>query len=205
MILAGVIALAHRGRAVTQHHRLRPIQMAACPRGRPEQPTRAALSPKHRPSQRRDYARGLEHLSNVWVQTLSNGLVRVDQVTGIGAHQTPALTGKPSRWLLDVVLPVSIGSGHREGWGVTVLHRTLIQTSADPGNAAAALARLLAQLDLISAAGIITTSRGDQQPTGRPATAPDEEELVAEASQVRLRFVPFPHPAPGHNTGPEYL
>jgi hypothetical protein len=134
-----------------------------------------------------------------------DGLVRADQVTGIDAHQTPALTGKPSRWLLDVVLPVSIGSGHREGWGVTVLHRTLIQTSADPGNAAAALARLLAQLDLISAAGIITTSRGDQQPTGRPATAPDEEELVAEASQVRFRFVPFPHPAPGHHTGPEYL
>jgi hypothetical protein len=77
-----------------------------------------------------------------------DGLVRADQVTGIDAHQTPALTGKPSRWLLDVVLPVSIGSGHREGWGVTVLHRTLIQTSADPGNAAAALARLLAQLDL---------------------------------------------------------
>jgi hypothetical protein len=148
---------------------------------------------------------GLVSLSNVWVQTLSDGLVRADQVTGIDAHQTPALTGKPSRWLLDVVLPVSIGSGHREGWGVTVLHRTLIQTSADPGNAAAALARLLAQLDLISAAGIITTSRGDQQPTGRPATAPDEEELVAEASQVRLRFVPFPPPRPGHNTGPEYL
>jgi hypothetical protein len=63
-------------------------------------------------------------LSNVWMQTAADGLVRADQVIGIEAHQTPALTGKPSRWLLDVVLPVAIGSGTREGWGVTVLHRT---------------------------------------------------------------------------------
>jgi hypothetical protein len=144
-------------------------------------------------------------LKNVWVQTLGDGLVRADQVTGIDAHQTPSLTGKPSRWLFDVVLPVSIGSGHREDWSVTVLHRTLIQTSTEPGTAAAALARLLAQLDLISAAGIITTSRADQQPTGRPTGVPDEEELVAEASQVKFRFVPFSQPAPGHHTGPEYL
>jgi len=45
-------------------------------------------------------------LSNVWLQTAADGLVRADQVTGIEAHQTPALTGKPSRRLLDVVLPV---------------------------------------------------------------------------------------------------
>ena len=71
-------------------------------------------------------------LSRVWVQTLSDGLVRADQITGIDAHQTPALTGKPARWLLDVVLAVPIGSGHREGWTVTALHRTVIQTGHDP-------------------------------------------------------------------------
>jgi hypothetical protein len=37
------------------------------------------------------------------VQTLGDGLVRADQVTGIDAHQTPALTGKPSRWLLGAM------------------------------------------------------------------------------------------------------
>lgn len=56
-------------------------------------------------------------LSKVWVQTQSDGLVRADHVVGIDAHQTPALSGKPSRWLLDVVLPTSIGTGTREGWG----------------------------------------------------------------------------------------
>ena len=40
-------------------------------------------------------------------------------------------------------------------------HRTLIQSPEDPGDAPAALARLLAQLDLVSAAGVITTSRED--------------------------------------------
>ena len=67
-------------------------------------------------------------LSRVWLQTLGDGLVRADQITGIDAHQTPALTGKPARWLLDVVLAVPIGSGTRDGWTVTALHRTLIQT-----------------------------------------------------------------------------
>jgi len=56
-------------------------------------------------------------LTNVWVQTQSDGLVRADQITGIDAHQTPALSGKPARWLLDVVLGSSIGSGSREGAG----------------------------------------------------------------------------------------
>jgi hypothetical protein len=46
---------------------------------------------------------GRVSLSNVWVQTLGDGLVRADQVTGIDAHQTPALTGKPSRWLLGAM------------------------------------------------------------------------------------------------------
>lgn len=126
-------------------------------------------------------------LTNVWVQTVADGLVRADQVVGVDAHPTPPLPGKPSRWLLDVVLPNSIGSGSREGWVVSALHRTLIQTSHDPGDAPAALTRLLAQLDLSSAAGVIVTSLADDDPG------------------VRFRFVPFASPAPGHHTGAEYL
>jgi hypothetical protein len=139
-------------------------------------------------------------LTNVWVQTAADGLVRADQVVGIDAHQTPALTGKPTRWLLDVILPASIGSGAREGWGMTVLHRTLIQTPEDPGEAPAALARLLAQLDLVSAAGLITTGRED---VSSPSDA--RQDLTAGSGRVRFRFVPFPSPAPGRHTGAEYL
>jgi hypothetical protein len=144
-------------------------------------------------------------LTNVWVQTLGDGLVRADQITGIDAHRTPALSGKPSRWLLDVVLSASIGSGTREGWGVTVLHRTLIQTAEDPGRAPAALARLLAQLDLASTAGVITTSREDRTTQQASDAVSGADELVTGSSQVRFRFVPFSSPAPGHHTGPEYL
>ncbi len=140
-------------------------------------------------------------LTNVWVQTQGDGLVRADQITGIDAHQTPALSGKPARWLLDVVLGSSIGTGSREGWAVTVAHRTLIQTPDDPQDSPAALARLLAQLDLVHAAGVITTSR--TTPTGPGDTGLDE--VVTGSGQVRFQFVPFPHPAPGHHTGAEYL
>jgi len=146
-------------------------------------------------------------LDRVWLQTLGDGLVRADQITGIDAHQTPALTGKPARWLLDVVLGVPIGSGHREGWTVTALHRTVIQTGQDPSPAAPALARLLAQLDVINAAGIITaslvTDRGARDEGGNaPAKA---EDGMAVAGGVRLRFAPFAEPAPGRHTGAEYL
>jgi hypothetical protein len=150
-------------------------------------------------------------LTNVWVQTQGDGLVRADQVIGIDAHCTPALSGKPGRWLLDVVLASSTGSGTRDGWTVTVLHRTLVQTSRDPGDAPAALARLLAQLDLVSAAGVITTSSAD----GSAGTADGErvgsedagtgEHLATGSGRVRFRFVPFPSPAPGRHTGAEYL
>jgi hypothetical protein len=144
-------------------------------------------------------------LTNVWLQTLRDGLVRADQLAGINAHQTPAVTGTPSRWLLDVVLPATTGSGTPEQWGITTLHRTLIQTTQDPGQAPAALARLLAQLDTVSAAGIITTSRAEPT-TAAAADGPrGVDELVAGSSQVRFRFVPFSSPAPGHHTGPEYL
>jgi len=139
-------------------------------------------------------------LSRVWLQTLGDGLVRADQITGIDAHQTPALTGKPARWLLDVVLAVPIGSGRREEWTVTALHRTVIQAGHDPSAAAPALARLLAQLDVINAAGIITAA-----PADRGGDAPKAEDGSAVAGGVRLRFAPFAEPAPGRHTGSEYL
>ena len=144
-------------------------------------------------------------LDRVWLQTLGDGLVRADQITGIDAHQTPALTGKPARWLLDVVLGVPIGSGHREGWTVTALHRTVIQTGQDPSPAAPALARLLAQLDVINAAGIITASLADRGGSGQGGNAPKPEDGTAVAGGVRLRFAPFAEPAPGRHTGAEYL
>jgi hypothetical protein len=144
-------------------------------------------------------------LANVWVRTLADGLVRADQVVGIEAHQTPALTGKPARWLLDVVLSTAIGSGTREGWTATVLHRTLVQTGDSPEQAPAALARLLSQLDLVSAAGVIITSREDRTTTDAARSDVGVEELVAGSSPVRFRFVPFNAPAPGHHTGAEYL
>jgi len=53
----------------------------------------------------------------------------------------------------------------------------------------------------VSAAGVITTSRST--PT-EPAD-PGSDQLVAGSSRLRFRFVPFPHPAPGHHTGAEYL
>jgi hypothetical protein len=99
-------------------------------------------------------------------KVFGDGVVRADQITGIDTHQTPALSGKPSRWLLDVVVPVPIDSGTREGWTVNALHRTLIQTAEDPGPAPLALARLLAQLDTISAAGFISATR-EEPATGR--------------------------------------
>lgn len=141
-------------------------------------------------------------LNNVWVQTLADGLVRADQVVGIEAHQTPGLRGKPSRWLFDIVLSTPVGSGTREDWNVTVLHRTLIQTAEHPGSAPVTLARLLAQLDAISAAGVITVERE----TGADAAGVSgAERLTAGSSGVRFRFIPFPGPEPGHHTDTEYL
>jgi hypothetical protein len=150
-------------------------------------------------------------LTKVWLQTAADGLVRADQVTGIGAHQTPELSGKPSRWLLDVVMPVSTGNVTREDWGITVLHRTLIQTSDDPGDAPAELARLLAQLDITAAAGVITTSREGRDEVRGPAStdatnpAAAGDDLVSGSGRVRFRLVPFTGPAPGHHTDTEYL
>jgi hypothetical protein len=48
-------------------------------------------------------------LARVWIETLDDGLVRADQVVEVLAHQTAAFAGKPARWLVDVVIPVSQG------------------------------------------------------------------------------------------------
>ena len=151
-------------------------------------------------------------LTNVWLQTWGDGLVRADQVIGIDVHQTPALTGKPAHWLLDIVLPASTGNGTRGDWTVTALHRTLVQTSQQPGDAATVLARLLAQLDTINAAGVITTT-SHHPGAGVAAADPervgiagvDEEQVAPGSGSVRFRFLPFPSPPPGHHTGAEYL
>ena len=124
-------------------------------------------------------------LTSVWLATLGDGLVRGDQVVGIDVHQTPQLTGKRSHWLIDVVLPASVGNGMRGEWDMTVLHRTLVQTSQPPGDATTALARLLAQLDAADAAGVV-----------RVSAHPEEREQAGEwveagDSHVAFRFVPF--------------
>jgi len=150
-------------------------------------------------------------LTNVWLQTWGDGLVRADQVIGVDVHQTPALTGKPAHWLLDIVLPASTGNGTRGDWTVTALHRTLVQTSQQPGDAATVLARLLAQLDTINAAGVITTTSHHRG--AGVAAAPervgiagvDDEQVAPGSGSVRFRFLPFPSPPPGHHTGAEYL
>lgn len=139
-------------------------------------------------------------LTNVWLCTLADGLVRADQVIGVRTHRTPSATGKPSHWLLDVVLPTGIGGGHTQDWALGPVHRTLIQTSAEPAGACEQLVRLLAQLDAINAAGIITTSRAEPSQAGAPAGT-----TGAGAVTLRFRFAPFKATAPERHDDPEYL
>ncbi|HJQ48623.1 MAG TPA: hypothetical protein VJ870_20205 [Amycolatopsis sp.] len=113
-------------------------------------------------------------LPRVWVRTFSDGLVRADHVIGIEAHPTPSLPGKSAHWLLDVTLAVSVGSGNNaDGWAVAALHRTLIQTRAEPSGAPEAFAQLLAALHGTDAAGVVA------------AVEPDHDGLV------RFTFTPF--------------
>jgi hypothetical protein len=123
-------------------------------------------------------------LTKVWIATLSDGLLRADQVVGLTAHATPALTGKPPRWLLDATVRAPAGSGSADGWDVGILHRTLIQTPAEPVGAPEALARLLARLDGEDAAGLITlraeTAAGPAS-TVRAAFRPFEDDLEDDA------------------------
>lgn len=98
-------------------------------------------------------------LDKVWIQTLSDGLLRADQVVGLTSHATPSLPGKAPRWLLDATVAVAAGSGAGGNtWDIGILHRTLAQTADEPTEAPEALARLLARLDQPGVAGIITPS-----------------------------------------------
>lgn len=113
-------------------------------------------------------------LARVWIETLDDGLVRADQVVEVLAHQTAAFAGKPARWLLDVVIPVSQGAGAAGQWHLAASHRTLLQTGAEPRGAAQRLVELLCTLDTADAAGIVTpekaprTSSTAAAPTGTP-------------------------------------
>ncbi|SFW78082.1 hypothetical protein [Amycolatopsis australiensis] len=119
-------------------------------------------------------------LEKVWIKTLSDGLLRADQIVGLTAHATPSLPGKSPRWLLDATVAVPAGSGTGgNGWDIGILHRTLIQTRAEPAGAPEALARLLARLDRPDTAGIITPLVADP-PHATPVT-----------STVRFAFASF--------------
>jgi hypothetical protein len=147
-------------------------------------------------------------LNSVWLQTLGDGLIRADQIVGMHARRTPAITGKPSHWLLNVVLPLSTGSGQPDTWVTSPLHRTLIQTSHEPLDAPEHLARLLAQLDAVNAAGTITTTLSDLEP---PPTAAAKTEparttpTTTTSTTVRFQFTPFRGTDPGHHYDPDYL
>lgn len=124
-------------------------------------------------------------LTNVWVRTLSDGLIRADHIVGIDAHRTPPLAGKHAHWLLDAILPAPVGSGRGEIWDLVALHRTLLQTSEEPVNGTVLLAGLLAQLDAMDAAGVIV-----------PTMAPAPQDPSTTLPQ--FSFVPFPttpHPS----------
>jgi hypothetical protein len=135
-------------------------------------------------------------LTKVWVQTHADGLVRADHVIGIEAHATAGLRDTPSHWLLDIVLETSVGSGYREGWNVTALHRTLTQTAVPPEGASVALARLLAQLDTVDAAGVITVEKVDSD---------KNDAFSASAGGIHFQFVPFQAPVREDRTDAEYL
>ncbi|MBC3191532.1 hypothetical protein H7X46_10705 [Pseudonocardia sp. C8] len=125
-------------------------------------------------------------LDRVWLRLPDGGLVRADQAIGIEVHRTPETLGKRSHWLLDVVLAVpSGGGGSEDGWRTGPLYRTLAQTDdEEPVEAPAALARLLAQLDDVDAAGVV---RAD---TGRLGRDPHPDRTVA-AGPIRFAYTAF--------------
>jgi hypothetical protein len=143
-------------------------------------------------------------LTNVWLRTLADGLVRADQVVGVYAHPTPAGAGKPSHWLLDVVVPTNTGAGQNDSWVVGALHRTVIQTDQEPVDAGENLVRLLAQLDVINASGTVTASVGAAGARPSATEVPTGVDNGA-ITTVRFRFTPFRATEPGRNYDPEYL
>ncbi|WP_019819702.1 hypothetical protein [Saccharomonospora saliphila] len=129
---------------------------------------------------------------DLWIATLSDGLIRADQIAGIESHRTPELTGKPSRWLLDVTLAVPAGSGNGERWEIAQLHRTLAQTDAHQNGAPEKLARLLAELRGRGAAGVVrAVVRADMltfeftsfSGTGRSAVSPGADDDALDADE----------------------
>ncbi|GAA4557758.1 hypothetical protein [Pseudonocardia xishanensis] len=93
-------------------------------------------------------------LAKVWLQSTDGDLVRADQVSEITVHPTPRMSGA-ERWLVDVVVPVPTGAGDRGGWRSGPLHRTLAQCDGQPHGVQVALARLLARLEDLDAAGVV--------------------------------------------------
>jgi hypothetical protein len=145
-------------------------------------------------------------LTNVWVQTHSDGLVRADQVIGIEAHTTAGLRDTPSHWLLDVVLATSVGSGFRESWSVTALHRTLAQTAVAPEGASIALARLLAQLDTVDGAGVVHVEKVNvEKVNSEKVNAERHDALSTSAGGITFQFVPFQAPVRDDRADAEYL
>ncbi|HKS47238.1 MAG TPA: hypothetical protein VJT49_19425 [Amycolatopsis sp.] len=118
-------------------------------------------------------------LAKVWVHTFTDGLIRADHIIGLSTHPTPALSGKAAHWLVDATLAVSVGSGTADGLNISVLHRTLIQTRAEPLGAIEAFAQLLARLHDGDPAGIITARIAE-------ATA-----VTPGTSRVEFSFKPF--------------
>jgi hypothetical protein len=90
-------------------------------------------------------------------------LVRADQVVEVLAHQTTAFAGKPSRWLLDVVIATGQGAGTAAQWNLGPSHRTLVQTDVEPRGAAHRLIQMLWELDTDASAGVITVRRAPAQ------------------------------------------
>jgi hypothetical protein len=148
-------------------------------------------------------------LSAVWIKTLGDGLVRADQIVGVHARRTPAISGKPSHWLLNAVLPLTAGGGQLDTWATSPLHRTLIQTSDEPLDGPEHLARLLAQLDAVNAAGTITATISDLTPPAPAAdnrgNGPAPAPATTATTTVRFQFTPFRGTDPGHHYDPDYL
>ena len=118
-------------------------------------------------------------LHRVWIATTSDGLLRADQVIGIGSHETPRISGKSQHWLLVVNVAVTAGSGDRAGWDVGILDRTLCQTRGPQPQAPRELAGLLAGLDDAGAAGIVTTE------------VPSSTDGNNHGGRIQFGFTPF--------------